>query len=38
VPDAVCRYIEDQRLYQMHKSADDRRDTIVDNRDQVIKG
>ncbi len=38
VPDAVCHYIEDQRLYQMHKSADDRRDAIVDNRDQVNKG
>lgn len=38
VPDAVCHYIEEQQLYQVHRSTDDRRDAMVDNRDVVNKG
>ncbi|MGZ3672987.1 MAG: nicotinate-nucleotide adenylyltransferase [Ktedonobacterales bacterium] len=38
VPDAVCRYIEEHRLYQVHRSADDIRNAIVDNTSKVNEG
>lgn len=38
VPDAVCRYIEQHQLYQVHRSADDVHDSIDDNRDAINKG
>lgn len=38
VPDAVCRYIEEHRLYQVHRSADDIHTAIGDNTNQIQKG
>lgn len=38
VPDAVCHYIEGQRLYQVHRSADDIPAAMDDNRDDGNKG
>lgn len=38
VPDAVCHYIEQHELYQVHRSADDDHNSIDDNRDVINKG
>ncbi|MGZ3639961.1 MAG: nicotinate-nicotinamide nucleotide adenylyltransferase, partial [Ktedonobacterales bacterium] len=38
VPDAVCRYIEEHHLYQVHSSADNIRNAIVDSTSKVNEG
>lgn len=38
VPEAVCSYIEQHQLYQVHRFADDVRDSMDDNENVINKG